>query len=84
MVQDFLSVFAAGNEGLSGNASAGGAHTVTSPATAKNCITVGATLGAGQAAASSPQYVTHQAVVAQLGANNAAATQTFQVGLNPE
>ena len=52
---------------------------MTSPATAKNCITVGATLGAGQAAASSPQYVTHQAQVSQLGASSPAATQTFQV-----
>ena len=52
---------------------------MTSPATAKNCITVGATLGAGQAAASSPQYVTHQAQISQLGASSPAATQTFQV-----
>jgi len=55
--QDFLSVFAAGNEGAA-SASNTGATTVNSPATAKNCISAGATEVAGQSFTSNPQYVT--------------------------
>lgn len=56
--QDFVSVFAAGNEGAGSVNNSQGATTVTSPATAKNCITAGATEVAGQSFTSNPQYVT--------------------------
>lgn len=78
-MQDFLPVFAAGNEGLSGNASSGGAQTVTSPATAKNCITVGATLGSSQAlGATTGGYVTHQATGSIVSSQGQNVSQPFQ------
>ncbi len=56
-MQDFTAVFAAGNEGAV-SATNKGATSVTSPATAKNCITAGATEVAGQSFITNPQYVT--------------------------
>jgi hypothetical protein len=50
--QDFVTIIAAGNYGTSQKYSS----TVTSPATAKNCITVGATLNYN------PEYVSTPAV----------------------
>lgn len=64
-MQDFVSVFAAGNEGAVSANNSQGATTVTSPATAKNCITVGATEVAGQTTTSNPQYVTAQMTIHQ-------------------
>ena len=80
--QDFLPVFAAGNEGLSGNASALGARTVTSPATAKNCVTVGATLGSGQALGPADGSVTTHAAAASVASGQGQqALRSFQVGV---
>ena len=72
-MQDFTAVFAAGNEGAV-SAVNKGATSVTSPATAKNCITAGATEVAGQSFITNPQYVTadmtlHQPSSDQFGAS---------------
>lgn len=55
-VKDFLAVLAAGNEGAA-SATNQGATSVTSPATAKNCITAGATEVANQTFTTNPQYI---------------------------
>ena len=51
--QEFLPVMSAGNEGTTpgGSAVSGTANTVTSPATAKNCLCVGASQGSSSGAA---------------------------------
>ena len=59
--QDFLPVLAAGNEGLASASPTGGVTTVTSPATAKNCLAVGATLSSSGAPGSpARQFVLHR------------------------
>ena len=61
---DFLPVLAAGNEGLASASPTGGVTTVTSPATAKNCLAVGATLSsAGAAGSPARQFVLHRLAV---------------------
>ncbi|KAK9815878.1 hypothetical protein WJX72_011193 [[Myrmecia] bisecta] len=64
--QDFTSVFAAGNEGQS--SATAGRMTVTSPATAKNCITAGASMTADQQlSASTSDFVVNTMTVSQGG-----------------
>ncbi len=65
--QDFLPVFAAGNEGFHGSNAEDGLKTVTSPATAKNCISAGATNTAYQmdTQATSSQYIVFQMSIFQ-------------------
>ena len=66
-MQDFLPVFAAGNEGFHGSNAEDGLKTVTSPATAKNCISAGATNTAYQmdTQATSSQYIVFQMSIFQ-------------------
>ena len=66
-VQDFLPVFAAGNEGFHGSNAEDGLKTVTSPATSKNCISAGATNTAFQidTQATSSQYIVFQMSIIQ-------------------
>ena len=70
-------MFAAGNDGQSigTGGSTTGVSTVTSPATAKNCISVGATLSTGDQLASSTQYVVYDAALSTGGQQ----TSTFRV-----
>ena len=65
--QDFLPVFAAGNEGFHGSNAEDGLKTVTSPATSKNCISAGATNTANQidVQAASSQYIVFQMSIIQ-------------------
>ena len=66
-VQDFLPVFAAGNEGFHLSNANDGLKTVTSPATSKNCIAAGATNTAYQADSdsASSQYVVFEMSISQ-------------------
>ncbi|KAK9839424.1 hypothetical protein WJX81_001331 [Elliptochloris bilobata] len=83
--QDFTSVFSAGNEGLSSapeNRASKGVTTVTSPATAKNCITASATNTACQAtnaATSSDKYVVFQMSVSQPAAGGSQLVESYRV-----
>ena len=81
-LQDFIPVFAAGNEG-SVSASSNGTASVTSPATAKNCITAGATESVGQdLPVSNPQYVTAEMTLHQPtseASDSSASVESFMV-----
>ena len=67
VVQDFLPVFAAGNEGFHGSNAEDGLKTVTSPATSKNCISAGATNTASQidSQMASSQYIVYKMAISQ-------------------
>lgn len=67
VVQDFLPVFAAGNEGFHGSNAEDGLKTVTSPATSKNCISAGATNTASQidSQTASSQYIVYKMTISQ-------------------
>ena len=82
VLQDFLPVLAAGNEGAA-MANASGVSTVTSPATAKNCITAGATEVAGQSFITNPQYITASMTLHQptSTASNDVAVDSYQVSV---
>ncbi len=75
--QDFLAMFAAGNDGQTvGVGGQSGVTTVTSPATAKNCISVGATQTTGDSMqVGAVSYVVFDATVSQGGQQ----TSTFRV-----
>ena len=78
-LQDFTSVFAAGNEGVSWNAN-DGLKTVTSPATSKNCIAAGATNTAYQQedSATTSQFIVYRMSISQVHQN----TSYFFYGLS--
>ena len=88
-LQDFISIFSAGNEGLSTapeNKASKGVTTVTSPATSKNCITVGATNTAWQATnagSSSASYVVFQMSVAQPVDSGSQVVESYRVRSEP-
>ena len=67
VLQDFLPVFAAGNEGFHGSNAEDGLKTVTSPATSKNCISAGATNTASQidSQTASSQYIVYKMTISQ-------------------
>ena len=78
--QDFLPVFAAGNEGFHGSNAEDGLKTVTSPATSKNCISAGATNTAYQmdAQATSSQYVVFQMSIIQQQSSGSQEIDQYQ------
>lgn len=80
--QDFLPVFAAGNEGMGTFSSNGGLTTVTSPATAKNCITVGASRSNGRSDNFQDKYDVYTMVVSQAGTGDAQEVESYRVCAN--
>lgn len=80
MTQDFTAVFAAGNEGVSWKAD-DGLKTVTSPATSKNCISVGATNTAYQQAvsATTSQFVVYRMSISQVLGGGSQIVDNYKV-----
>ena len=79
--QDFLPVFAAGNEGFHGSNAEDGLKTVTSPATSKNCISAGATNTAYQmdTQATSSQYLVFQMSIIQQQSSGSQDVDQYKV-----
>ena len=79
--QDFVPVLAAGNEGAVSASPTRGVTTVTAPATAKNCIAVGASQSAYAHGAGGPgsAFSLHRLTVAQSGGGNGGAAASQDV-----
>eukprot|EP00884_Botryococcus_braunii_P006262 jgi/Botrbrau1/15637/Bobra.4_1s0022.1 len=77
--QDFLPIFAAGNEGMGLMSSNGGLTTVTSPATAKNCLTVGASRSNGHSDDIQSRFAIYTMVVSQGGAGGSQEVESYRV-----
>lgn len=61
----------------------GGLTTVTSPATAKNCITVGASRSNGRSDDFQDKYAVYTMVVSQAGTGGAQEVESYRVVLHP-
>jgi hypothetical protein len=72
-------VFAAGNEGMGSMSSNGGLTTVTSPATAKNCITVGASRSSGASDDIQSRFDIYTMVVSQRGPGGSQEVESYRV-----